>query len=606
MKCKDCGAHLPYGAYGQIRCEFCNAPNYVPIPGEKPEAEEKKEAKKEPAIKKDAQKESSIKGLVKNIIIIGILFTVVLVVIGMMVTPSPDPPVTDTPKPTYYTPTTTRPPTTTWPLTTTAPPPTTTVPLVSIVSDSFNSNVNGWRMGSRSDDYATIEWSLINGKYRWDVKAYKGVNWHVYPTNIETFSDLHLTVEAQQISGAENAAYGAVFRLIDGDNFYYFTINNQKYKFALQYKDEWISLIDWTTSSAIRPWEVNKIEVIAEGSYFRLLINDQFISDVYDDRLTGGKTGLAIELYTAGDTGVFEFDNFEISTSAPSTTTPVPTTTAPPTTPPALGTRTNPAPIGYALSTEFEDWDDKYEAKLTVLEVIRGTDAWNLLIDANMFNSLPKEDHEYILAKIKFEYLSGPNIDTSYDVSTYSFNIISSGGKEYEVPLAVEPEPAIDASLYPGAFHEGWAAYEVAVEDSQPLLAFGRDYQGQGGIWFKLYEPPTPPQETTPPTTTPPPTTIPVMMEDNYPLEVVTYSLIEELPNYKIKVEGTVKNVGNEAVNRGFIIATFTLTHDRPSKEMRVFFIDDPFLPGEIQNFRFRSEMTKDVVESVKLSTGAG
>ena len=53
MKCKDCGAHLPYGAYGQIRCEFCNAPNYVPIPGG--EAEEKKEAKVESAVEKTTE-----------------------------------------------------------------------------------------------------------------------------------------------------------------------------------------------------------------------------------------------------------------------------------------------------------------------------------------------------------------------------------------------------------------------------------------------------------------------------------------------------------------------------------------------------------------------
>ena len=39
MKCKDCGAHLPYGAYGSIKCEYCGAPNYVPIPGEKVEDE---------------------------------------------------------------------------------------------------------------------------------------------------------------------------------------------------------------------------------------------------------------------------------------------------------------------------------------------------------------------------------------------------------------------------------------------------------------------------------------------------------------------------------------------------------------------------------------
>ncbi len=36
MKCKECGGHLPFGSFGYVKCEFCNVPNYVPIPGEKP------------------------------------------------------------------------------------------------------------------------------------------------------------------------------------------------------------------------------------------------------------------------------------------------------------------------------------------------------------------------------------------------------------------------------------------------------------------------------------------------------------------------------------------------------------------------------------------
>jgi len=45
MKCESCGADLPYGAYGNIKCEFCNAPNYVHVPGGPQEGsvEEKKD-----------------------------------------------------------------------------------------------------------------------------------------------------------------------------------------------------------------------------------------------------------------------------------------------------------------------------------------------------------------------------------------------------------------------------------------------------------------------------------------------------------------------------------------------------------------------------------
>jgi len=90
--------------------------------------------------------------------------------------------------------------------------------------------------------------------------------------------------------------------------------------------------------------------------------------------------------------------------------------------------------------------------------------------------------------RIDFKYISGPTVDTTFDVSTYRFDVVSSDGYVYEVPFVVEPEPDISATLYPGASHEGWAAYQVYDTDTKPVLAFGRQYTGSGGIWFKLYE----------------------------------------------------------------------------------------------------------------------
>ncbi len=41
MKCVDCGANLPYGAYGHIKCEYCKTPNYIPVPEQIKEAFDK-------------------------------------------------------------------------------------------------------------------------------------------------------------------------------------------------------------------------------------------------------------------------------------------------------------------------------------------------------------------------------------------------------------------------------------------------------------------------------------------------------------------------------------------------------------------------------------
>ncbi len=104
-----------------------------------------------------------------------------------------------------------------------------------------------------------------------------------------------------------------------------------------------------------------------------------------------------------------------------------------------------------------------------------------------MFNSAPNSGYEYILVKIQFEYLTGPTADTVYNVSPVYFDAISENGVEYDYHSIVPPDPALSTSLYPGASHEGWEAYQVSLTDTHPLLTFGRNYDGTGGIWFKLY-----------------------------------------------------------------------------------------------------------------------
>jgi len=175
------------------------------------------------------------------------------------------------------------------------------------------------------------------------------------------------------------------------------------------------------------------------------------------------------------------------------TPTPTPTPTTTPTTP--LGySRSNPAGDNYALSvwcgttgSVSSYGGNDYHVRITLTDLVTGNQAWQLIQDANMFNDPPESGFEYILAKVRFEYLAGPTPDTTYYVSSIWFNAISSTGNEYDWPWVVEPDPSLDTTLYPGASHEGWAAFQVAIDDSMPLMTFGRYYDGTGGLWWKLY-----------------------------------------------------------------------------------------------------------------------
>ncbi|MBC8496449.1 MAG: protein kinase, partial [Chloroflexi bacterium] len=181
-----------------------------------------------------------------------------------------------------------------------------------VFSDTFDENVNNWPTGVDDDEFARCDWSITDGKYRWDAEAHQGFNWHVWPDAREA-SDLNLTVDARQISGPEDALYGVVFRMSDSDNFYLFGLSNyQSFTFRRKYEGEWEILIDWTENTNIRPGKANQITIVAMGSHFTFLINDQLVAEADDDVMFFGKAGLSIELYGEGDAAVFEFDNFEL------------------------------------------------------------------------------------------------------------------------------------------------------------------------------------------------------------------------------------------------------------------------------------------------------
>lgn len=168
---------------------------------------------------------------------------------------------------------------------------------------------------------------------------------------------------------------------------------------------------------------------------------------------------------------------------------PTQATTITPTQPPAgaVGySRANPAPIGTTLTITKEDILETYTAKVTLLEVVRGDKAWEMVKQANLFNSPPPDGYEYLLARIKFELVAMKDPQAKHDVHFVHFTLVSGQGADYEPVLtAVPPAPALTASLYQGASHEGWAVFKVKKDDASPLITFGRDYQGRGGIWFK-------------------------------------------------------------------------------------------------------------------------
>jgi len=180
-----------------------------------------------------------------------------------------------------------------------------------LISDSFNLTKNNWGL-SDEDAYSKIIRTIDNGTYTWEATSKQGFI-SSKTASTKSVTDFLLTVEAQRTAGTRSSDYGLIFRK-DAilRNFYYFGINNNSFFVALYYKDKWIDLVDWTESSFILPASPNRLTVIATGSYFTFLVNDQLVAIVTDNHISQGRTGLAIQIHQAKRHAIFEFDNFEL------------------------------------------------------------------------------------------------------------------------------------------------------------------------------------------------------------------------------------------------------------------------------------------------------
>jgi hypothetical protein len=181
-----------------------------------------------------------------------------------------------------------------------------------IMNDSFDQNTDIWPTGSDEGSFANASWEIVDGKYRWQAEAKDAFVWWAYP-DMDAVADFYLSADSEQISGPADGEWGLIYRVTPDDEYYLFEINaRQEYCVYLHQGDEWEALVDWTPSDVIQMDQVNKLAVIAQGTQFLFFINDQFITQLSDDRLEAGNTGVLIGLSNAEDQGVWEFDNFNL------------------------------------------------------------------------------------------------------------------------------------------------------------------------------------------------------------------------------------------------------------------------------------------------------
>ena len=180
-----------------------------------------------------------------------------------------------------------------------------------VLADTFDTNENDWLTESSDDEYASTNYEVVDGTYRWTTEAHQSfIGW--VRSDTDPLTDFYISVDIVQVEGPDTADYGVLFREDEDSNFYYFAVSEQGNYALYIYYEGWDTLIDWTESDLILRGESNRITMIGEGAHFTFFINDQYLTDFIDDRIPEGIIALAVELSEEGDQAVFEFDNFEL------------------------------------------------------------------------------------------------------------------------------------------------------------------------------------------------------------------------------------------------------------------------------------------------------
>lgn len=173
--------------------------------------------------------------------------------------------------------------------------------------DPFDNNKEQWWITTVNDENMTGSIKIIGGTFRWDIQKVKQpfVDWSAFHYQ-ESFEDFDVYVDskiADQQPG--DACSGLVFRSV-----YIFSVCSDSTFNVYYYKnDEWESISRNTPSSAIQNSAWNRLEISARGNEFNLLINDEVVYQMTDDRQSAGWLALYIETNAERPMSI-SFDNF--------------------------------------------------------------------------------------------------------------------------------------------------------------------------------------------------------------------------------------------------------------------------------------------------------
>jgi hypothetical protein len=119
-------------------------------------------------------------------------------------------------------------------------------------------------------------------------------------------------------------------------------------------------------------------------------------------------------------------------------------------------------PVAYGTEGAAGPW------RLTLLEVHTGDDATKLVTDASGTNAPPPDGTTYVVLKLRAQNTG----TTPLEIGNDDFGVASSSGVIRRFQEVVPPDPALAATLAPGASMDGWIVGAAATDDTNLVLVY--------------------------------------------------------------------------------------------------------------------------------------
>ena len=180
-----------------------------------------------------------------------------------------------------------------------------------VYQDDFEDLQSGWAV-EETEDSAT---KYVDGNYEIQVKNARSIAWSQIPGNRE-FLDFSLETDIQVVEGT--GEFGVIFRYVDSDNFYKFTINTDgHYQLVLREQGTYYTLLDGQvgtkgeTKTKAKREGIYRLKVVAESASLSFFLDGNLLAASSDSSFGSGQIALCAET-SSGPRLIVRFAHLEL------------------------------------------------------------------------------------------------------------------------------------------------------------------------------------------------------------------------------------------------------------------------------------------------------